>query len=179
MPGCLISCGGSLPQPQRNPGQGETKMLWILGAIGIVILLAVIRIKRNRDRDELEQHSIAPEDLHTLLASNRDVALFDVRLPLDLLGNSVVIPGAKRLAPEEVIANPSLIPADRDSIVYCTCPSDETSRAVLHRALAIGIRRIKFVKGGLEGWKSRGFPVEPYDKPFHLGSGRNSPVVEH
>jgi rhodanese-related sulfurtransferase len=154
-------------------------MLAIVAVICVVVLLTAIVVKRNRDRRELKQHSITPEDLHALLASERDVALFDVRLPLDLLGQAVVIPGAKRLSPEDVIANPSLIPRDRDSIVYCTCPSDKTSRTVLHRALDRGIRRVRFLKGGLEGWKARGFPVEPYDQPFHLSSGRDIAAVEH
>jgi rhodanese-related sulfurtransferase len=152
-------------------------MLVIGAVLCVAALLAVVLVKRARDRAELEQHSITPEDLRTLLASSRDVALFDVRLPLDLLSNSVVIPGAKRLAPEEVIEDPSLIPSDREAIVYCTCPSDQTSRAVLHRALAKGILRVRFLKGGLEGWKSRGFPVEPYDKPFRLSSGKGSAAV--
>jgi rhodanese-related sulfurtransferase len=138
------------------------------------ILLAAVLVKRKSDRDELERHSITPEDLHALLASSEDVALFDVRLPLDLLGDSELIPGAKRLPPEDVIANPSLIPQDRDSIVYCTCPSDKTSHRVLRRALAKGLLRIKFLKGGLDAWKVRGFPVEPYSKPFHLHSGGNA-----
>ena len=151
-------------------------MLVIVAVICVVILLAavLVLVKRNRDRDELERHSITPEDLHTLLASNKNVALFDVRLPLDLLSNSVVIPGSKRIAPEDVIANPSLIARDRDSIVYCTCPSDETSRTVLHRALALGFLRVKFLKGGLAGWKSKGFPVEPFDESFHLSSHTSS-----
>jgi rhodanese-related sulfurtransferase len=114
------------------------------------------------------EHSITPEALQTLLASNQDVLLFDVRLPLDLLADSEIIPGAKRLAPEEVMENPALIPKERDSVVYCTCPSDETSRAVLHRALAMGFSRIRFLKGGLKAWKASGFPVEPYEKPFHF-----------
>lgn len=148
--------------------------MWVtVAVVSVAILLVAVQVKRTRDRDELEQHSITPEELRALLASHQDVALFDVRLPLDLLGNSVLIPGANRLTPEEVIANPSLIPRDRDAIVYCTCPSDETSRAILRRALALGVRRVRFLKGGLEGWKSRGFPVEPYDKPFRLSSGRN------
>jgi rhodanese-related sulfurtransferase len=154
-------------------------MLAIVAVVCGVVLLAAILLKRNRDRDETELHSITPEELHALLTSGRNVALFDVRLPLDLLGHSVVIPGAKRLSPEEVIANPSLIPRDQDSIVYCTCPSDKTSRAVLHRALAIGIQRVRFLKGGLEAWKAKGFPVESYDQPFHLSSGRTNAAVQH
>ncbi|HEX4067883.1 MAG TPA: rhodanese-like domain-containing protein [Acidobacteriaceae bacterium] len=154
-------------------------MLVMVAVICVIVLLVAVQVKRGRDRRELERYSITAEDLHTLVASNQDVAIFDVRLPLDLLGHSVLIPGAQRLAPEEVMANPSLIPRDRDSIVYCTCPSDETSRAVLHRALAKGLVRIRFLKGGLEGWKSKGFPVEPYDKPFHLSSGGNNAAVTH
>lgn len=133
-------------------------------------VLAGVLVKRARDRRVLERYSITPEDLHRLLVAHRDVALFDVRLPLDLLAHSVLIPGATRLAPEEVMANPALIPKDRDSIVYCTCPSEETSRTVLRRALAMGLQRVKFLRGGLEGWKAKGYPVEPYEKSFHLGS---------
>jgi hypothetical protein len=33
----------------------------------------------------MEQHSITPEALHVMLASNQEVLLFDVRQPLDLL----------------------------------------------------------------------------------------------
>jgi len=28
--------------------------------------------------------------------------------------------------------------------------------------------RIKFLKGGLAGWKAKGYPVERYEKPFQL-----------
>jgi len=152
-------------------------MLVTVVIICVAILVGAMLVQRARDRAELEQHSITPEELHASLASGQDVALFDVRLPLDLLSHSVVIPGAQRLSPEEVIANPSLIPGDRDSVVYCTCPSDQTSRAVLQRARAKGILRIRFLRGGLEGWQSHGFPVEPYEKPFHLSSGNKSATV--
>jgi rhodanese-related sulfurtransferase len=122
----------------------------------------------------MELHSITPEALLTLLVSNQDVLVFDVRQPLDLLGDSVIIPGAKWLAPLEAQENPSLIPRERDLVVYCTCPSDKTSRGILRRSLAMGFLRIKFLKGGLDGWRAKGFPVERYEKPFHLYSGNSN-----
>jgi rhodanese-related sulfurtransferase len=148
-------------------------MAVILTAIGVVSLLIVLVlwIRRMRARREIEQYSITPEGLHALFDSNQDVLVFDVRLPLDLLARSEIIPGAKRLAPKEVIENPSLIPKDKDSVIYCTCPSDKTSRMILHRALALGFSRTKFLKGGLEAWKASGFPVEPYRQAFHLDTG--------
>jgi rhodanese-related sulfurtransferase len=139
-----------------------------LTAIVAAVLLVFFWIKRRRNRLEIAQHSITPEALHTLLTSRQEVLIFDVRQPLDLLANSEIIPGAQRLEPREVIENPSLIPRERDSVVYCTCPSDETSRSIMDRALALQFLRIKFLKGGLAAWKAKGYPVEPYEKPFRL-----------
>ncbi|MGC2790460.1 MAG: rhodanese-like domain-containing protein, partial [Candidatus Sulfotelmatobacter sp.] len=108
-------------------------MLLTLAVVGVVAfgISLVVRVKRRRDQRELEQHSITADELHALLASDPEVLLFDVRQPLDLLAYPEVIPKAQRVAPDEVLANPTLIPNDKESVVYCTCPSDKTSRMVL------------------------------------------------
>jgi rhodanese-related sulfurtransferase len=54
------------------------------------------------------------------------------------------------------------------AVVYCTCPSDKTSRVVLRQLLDLRFLRVKFLKGGLEAWKTNGYPVEPYKESFHL-----------
>jgi rhodanese-related sulfurtransferase len=136
--------------------------------LALVCLLLVIWTKRTRDRRNTELHSITAEDLHSLLVSNREVLLFDVRQPLDFLADTEIIPGATRIPPKELLQNPLLIPKDRDLIVYCTCPGDKTSRKVVHMAEAMHFLRIKFLKGGLAGWKAKGYAVDLYDKPFHL-----------
>jgi hypothetical protein len=41
------------------------------------------------------------------------------------------------------------------------------------RAIAIGFSQIKLLEGGLDGWKAKGYPVERYEKTFHLDSGQN------
>jgi rhodanese-related sulfurtransferase len=116
----------------------------------------------------MERHSTTAEELHSMLASNSEVLLFDVRQPLDLLAYPEIIPGARRIPPNEVLENPSLIPREKDTVVYCTCPSDKTSRIVLRRALALQFFRIKFLKGGLAAWKANGYPVERYQEVFRL-----------
>jgi len=136
--------------------------------LSVMCLLIVTWMKRTTGQREMEQHSITPEALHALLAAHQEVLLFDVRQPLDLLAHTEIIPGAKRIPPKEVLENPALIPKEKDSVVYCTCPSDKTSRTILHRAQALHFLRIKFLKGGLEAWKSKGYPVEPYTESFHL-----------
>ncbi len=146
-------------------------MVPILIAVGVLVLGIAFWIKRARDRRELERYSITPEALHALLASDREALVFDVRLPLDLLADSEIIPGARRLAPKEVLENPTLIPQEKEAVVYCTCPSEKTSRAILRKALAMNVSRVKFLKGGLDGWKAKGYPVEPYTESFHLDTG--------
>ena len=137
-------------------------------AVAVAAVVAFVMLKRARARREFEQYSIEAEELHALLNSKQDVVVLDVRLPLDLLADSEIIPGAVRIAPKEILANPKVIPAEKDSVVYCTCPSDETSRSVVMRARALNIHRIKVLRGGLAGWKAKGFPVVPYDQPFRL-----------
>ena len=143
-------------------------MVWVVIAIVIAGLsLLILTIKRRKNRDQLE-HSITPEELHTLLATGQTVPLFDVRQPLDLLAHLEIIPTAQRIAPDLLIANPSLIPKDKEVIVYCTCPGEKTSREILRRALAMGYSRVKFLCGGLAAWKANGYPVEPYREVFQL-----------
>jgi rhodanese-related sulfurtransferase len=137
-----------------------------------VLVFGVIRMRQLRRRRDLEEHSIEPEALHELLSTNKEVLVFDVRQPLDLLAHSEIIPGSTRVPPKDVLEQASLIPKEKDSVIYCTCVSEKTSRMILERAKALQFSRIKFLKGGLAGWKAKGYPVEVYDKPFHLDTAR-------
>ena len=137
-------------------------------AVAVAAVVAFVMLRRARARREFLRYSIEAEELHALMNSKQDVVVLDVRLPLDLLAESEIIPGAVRIAPKEILANPKIIPPGKNSVVYCTCPSDETSRTILKRALELGIHQVKFLRGGLAGWKAKGFPVEPYDQPFRL-----------
>jgi rhodanese-related sulfurtransferase len=138
-------------------------------AVGLVVLIfGIFRMKQLRDRRKLERYSIDADELHTLLESKQDIIVLDVRQPLDLLAHSEIIPGARRVPPKDVMEQAGLIPKDKDSVLYCTCVSEKTSRMVLENALSLQFSRIKFLKGGLGAWKEKGYPVEPYTKPFHL-----------
>jgi rhodanese-related sulfurtransferase len=138
-------------------------------AVGLCVLIfGIVRWKRLRDRRELEQHCIEPEALHELLISNKKVLVFDVRQPLDLLAYSEIIPGARRIPPKDVIENPSLIPQEEDTVIYCTCPGEKTSRDILQRAKALNFSKMKILRGGLAAWKAKGYSVEPYQESFRL-----------
>jgi rhodanese-related sulfurtransferase len=134
----------------------------------IIVLVVIVGLgifswqKRKNIESELERHSISPQELHAFIHSDQKVLIFDVRQALDLLAYPELVPGARRVSPEDLLARPNIIPKDKDVVVYCTCPSEKTSRRVLRRALALGFSRVKFLRGGLAAWKGLGFPVEPY-----------------
>jgi len=141
--------------------------LFAIVTIGVLIF-AGARLKRSREKRELERYFIEPDDLHRMLSSNQAVVVLDVRQPLDLLAYSEMIPGAKRLPPKDVIANPSLIPKDVEAVIYCTCNSESTSRDILQRALALNFSKVRLLRGGLAAWKEKGYSVVPYVEAFHL-----------
>jgi rhodanese-related sulfurtransferase len=140
-------------------------------SIVVVLLLALIiayQAKHMRDRKEVEEYSIAPEELYTLMQSGKAVLLYDVRQPLDLLAHSMVIHGSIRIAPADLKRDPGLIPRDRDVIVYCTCPTDKTAHLVIRRALSMHYTRARLLRGGLDAWRDKGYATEPFITPFHL-----------
>ena len=142
--------------------------LILIGVVAVAAVFVALWIKAAKERRDLERHSITPEALYALLNSKQEVLLYDVRLPLDLLADAEKIPGARRVAPKEIQEHPDLIPKDKELVVYCTCPSDATSRVISQRARALHFTKVKFLKGGLGGWKQKGYPVEPYTEAFHL-----------
>lgn len=140
-----------------------------LVATGLLALVSGLIWTRRRARQrEVLAHTITPETLHDLLRSDQKPAVVDLRLPLDFLVHTEVIPGARWISPREIVANPTMLPKDRDYVLYCTCPGESSSETVLATALKMGFLRVKILAGGLEAWKEKGYPVAQYKKPFHL-----------
>jgi membrane protein DedA with SNARE-associated domain/rhodanese-related sulfurtransferase len=99
--------------------------------------------------------------------------IVDLRHPLDYLPDPRVLPGALRIGPNELKQHSEIIPRDRDVILYCTCPSEETSAKLALQLHKIGVYRVRPLRGGFDGWKQAGYPLVDYvtDTP-------TSPVVQ-
>jgi rhodanese-related sulfurtransferase len=149
----------------------------IIGFAAIAGFVIFAWKKRKKIEGELERYSVSPQELHTHMGSGQNILIVDVRQALDILAYPEQIPGARRIPPEEALAKPDLIPKDKDVVVYCTCPSEKTSRRVLRRAMELGFSRVKFLRGGLAAWKEKGFPVEPYRGSFAFSKGAAPPTV--
>ena len=70
----------------------------------------MIWIRRIKARREFERLSITPEALHELLVAHHDVLVLDVRQPLDLLADSEIIEGARRISPQDAMKDPGAYP---------------------------------------------------------------------
>jgi rhodanese-related sulfurtransferase len=141
--------------------------IWAVVALGVLLFVAW-RIRVAKKRRELFAHCIEPDELHELLEPERKVMVFDVRQPLDVLAYSEMIPGAKRIAPKEVLKNPTVIPREQDVVIYCTCPGEKTSWEILRQAKNHQYTRIKLLHGGLAAWKAKGYAVERFMDSFRL-----------
>jgi rhodanese-related sulfurtransferase len=155
----------------KSDGVAIWEILMYLIAICVVgffgLIFGLFRMKQLRERRDLEEFSIEPDALHDLLSAQK-VTLYDVRQPLDFLAYAEIIPGATRIAPKDLVEETAHLPRDHDSVIYCTCINDKTSRMILGKARALKFTNVKLLKGGLAAWKAKGYPVERYDKPFRL-----------
>jgi len=86
--------------------------------------------------------------------------IVDLRHPLDILPDPRTLPGALRIGPDDLKQRRGLIPLDRDIVLYCTCPSEETSAKVALELRKMGVKRVRPLRGGLQGWKDAGYPLD-------------------
>jgi membrane protein DedA with SNARE-associated domain/rhodanese-related sulfurtransferase len=140
------------------------------GAVGVVVLMVVsvliFRIVKKRQFVvSLRGSRLEPGQLMAMIedARREDRPLpyiVDLRHPLDILPDPRALPGAVWIGPHELKARNSVIPRDRDIVLYCTCPSEETSAKVALELRSMGILRVRPLRGGLQGWKDAGYPLE-------------------
>jgi membrane protein DedA with SNARE-associated domain/rhodanese-related sulfurtransferase len=124
-------------------------------------------VKHRRFLTQVRELRLEPEELKAMLdqaCNDGSVQPFivDLRHPLDYLPDPRVLPGAVRIGPAEIARNAERIPRDRDVILYCTCPSEETSAKVAMQLHRLGITRVRPLRGGFDGWKRAGYPLLDY-----------------
>jgi rhodanese-related sulfurtransferase len=156
-----------------------------LGHFAIVIFVLMVlgflahRIwKQRKFLQQVRELRLEPSELKTML----DIAetnhtpppfIVDLRHPLDYLPDPRVLPGALRIGPNELKQHSEIIPRDRDVILYCTCPSEETSARLALQLHKMGVYRVRPLRGGFDGWKQAGYPLVDY-----VTDAPTSPVVQ-
>lgn len=59
-----------------------------------------------------------------------------------------------------------------DMVIYCICPDSTTAFEITQRMRHNGYTRIRALRGGLDAWQRRGFPVEPLAPAGELTGNR-------
>ena len=135
------------------------------GAIFVAAVLALLFqrvIKQRRFLAKVRNARLEPKQLKEMMDEGQDLFIVDLRHPLDYLPDPRVIPGAIRVLPDELMKKSKEIPRDKDIILYCTCPSDQTSGRVALQMRKAGIYRVRPLHGGFEGWRDLGLPLVDY-----------------
>jgi membrane protein DedA with SNARE-associated domain/rhodanese-related sulfurtransferase len=145
-----------------------------LGHFAFVIFILMVlgflahRIwKQRKFLQQVRELRLEPSELKAMLdtaeeTGNTPPFIVDLRHPLDYLPDPRVLPGALRIGPNELKLHSEIIPRDRDVILYCTCPSEETSAKLALQLHKMGVYRVRPLRGGFDGWKEAGYPLVDY-----------------
>jgi len=124
--------------------------------VGVYVVLKALQ--RWRMARFLATAMISTEELRERLAGEPRPFLIDV-------GSSLAhharphIPGAA-LLDLDAIARSDDFPDDRDIVLYCACPNEESARRGAQLLLQKGYRRVRPLAGGIDAWTAAGHPVE-------------------
>ena len=174
MAGSLIWCGAWLFAGRffGDIAERSSNFFALLGHFGIALVLLMVAalviyrlVKRRQFLTQLRGLRLEPAQLMAMIADAERAGLdrpfiVDLRHPLDVMTDPLILPGALRIGPDELKQRREIIPTDRDIVLYCTCPSEESSAKVALELHRLGIKRVRPLRGGLQGWKDAGYPVD-------------------
>ena len=104
---------------------------------------------------------ISLEELRALQNVGAPVLLADVRREAEWEQAETLAQGAVRLSPERPAddARRLNLPTDAWIVLYCNCPSEETSSRAARELKRRGFARARALVGGWKAWQSEGLPV--------------------
>ena len=153
-------CGDLISQNQRI-------LEWTARFSGTLIVLAIAGFlmarvyHRHAVLRSFVASSLEPEELKRRLDAGEIFSIVDLRHPLELLPDPFTLPGALHISPEELKAREKEIPRDRPIVLYCTCPSEATAAKTAVMLRALGIEKVRPLRGGFDKWKRLGYPLVP------------------
>jgi membrane protein DedA with SNARE-associated domain/rhodanese-related sulfurtransferase len=116
-------------------------------------------IQRRAVLAEIRTARVTPVELREMLDQGEDVYIVDLRHPLDYLPDPRTLPGAVLYTPDRLVEWSSQIPRDRDVVLFCTCPNEETAVKMALTIRKLGVKRARPLLGGYDGWKKLGYPL--------------------
>jgi membrane protein DedA with SNARE-associated domain/rhodanese-related sulfurtransferase len=141
----------------------------MLLVVGIAAFLAARIVRRAMVLKELAAARIEPEELKSWLDEGEDVFIVDLRHPLELVKDPVTLAGAQHFAPDSLTRRNQEIPRDREIVLFCSCPSEATAAKTARTLQRLGLDRVRPLRGGLDAWRERGYPLEAIETAAGTG----------
>jgi membrane protein DedA with SNARE-associated domain/rhodanese-related sulfurtransferase len=140
----------------------------IVDAFAAIFIAAMLYrwVRRLQFRRWLAHTRITPDQLDALMKSDDPPLILDARPHSVREKESHRIAGARPLdldSPDPI--HPELL--KRPIVVYCVCPNEATAKRIVSQLHRKNIHHIRALKGGLDAWEKRGYPVEPLPPDFN------------
>jgi hypothetical protein len=92
----------------------------VLAGAALAAYVAVKFVQRQLFLRRLRMARITPEELHRRIASGEDLIVVDLRHTVDFEAASLTIPGAIRVAIDDIERDHDRIPREREIVLFCT-----------------------------------------------------------
>jgi membrane protein DedA with SNARE-associated domain/rhodanese-related sulfurtransferase len=134
-------------------------------ALALVVTLAALYIgfkyyQRRRLLKELRMARITVDELHEKLKQGETPIILDLRSLTELDRDPTLILGARHVSVQDLKSHLPEIPRDRDVILYCSCPNEESSARMALLFHRYGLSRVRPLLGGIDAWRERNYPTE-------------------
>jgi rhodanese-related sulfurtransferase len=104
-----------------------------------------------------QPHVIALADVRKQMDEGKKVVILDVRSG----PQAEIIKDAQHASFNDLEAWAKDVPKDTFIVTYCACGSEGSSKAAASKLQALGFTNVHALKGGIQGWKAAGLPVQP------------------
>ncbi len=105
------------------------------------------------------------DDLNLALGENSDLILIDVRRAEELVENGVIAVVDQEMIAlplESLVADSSMLPADKDAEIVVYCGSGHRSTMAMTMLLTEGYSNVTSLQGGFGSWVEAGLPVADF-----------------
>lgn len=146
------------------------RALALIGAL-VLIYIGIKYLQRRRLLNELKMAKITVDELHQKFENGETPIVMDLRSLTEVEQEPVLIRGARHVSVEQLKARLEEIPRDRDIILYCSCPNEESSARWALQFHRHGFSRVRPLLGGIDAWRERNYPTETHIATSVLETG--------
>jgi rhodanese-related sulfurtransferase len=132
----------------------------------MVLFVAGLSVVTVQAQTPATVETITAEELKAKLAGNEPITIIDVRSPQGYAASTTTMKGAihfkgRKIKSRLKYAPLKDLPKDREIVIYCACPNDESSISAAQVLKESGFKRVRVLQGGWNGWLQAKGPVEP------------------